>query len=104
MSEEFRPRLEAVNLEDNLKRVDFLLGNAKNVTSHGMGIKLALLMAQEMREGEPLGTKSGPVIAEWSEIYSDAMVEQAVSGARAFLLNPETLVETIGSKIFDEDV
>lgn len=102
MSEEFRERLEAGKIEENIKRVDFLLGNSKHVNAQGLGIKLALEMTLEMSEGKALGAETGDLIATWMEVHPESIVEEAIEVARQFLLKPETLATTIGKKLFDE--
>lgn len=103
MSEEFRDKLEAANLEDNIKRVDYLLGNSKNINAQGLGIKLALEMTRELSQGKALGEVSGSLVVEWMKIHPESIVEEAIVVARQFLLKPETLASSIGAKLFDEE-
>jgi hypothetical protein len=98
-----RSRLEQPDLDGALKRIEWLLEQAEAPTSLALGIKLALVMAQEMRAGEPLGTRSGPLVAGWAQDWPRT-TEEAVAHARQFLLTPSKLVEAIGSRLFESGV
>ncbi len=95
-----RARLEQPDLDGALKRIDWLLEQAEAPTSLALGIKLSLVMAQELRAGEPLGTFSGPLVAGWSKEWPRT-TDEAVAHARQFLLAPSKLVEAIGSRLFE---
>ena len=103
MSEEFRESLEAGKLEENIKRVNYLLGNSKNINAQGLGIKLALEMTLEISQGKQIGSESSKLIASWMKEHPESIVEEAIVVARQFLTNPQGLTDAIGKKLFDED-
>jgi hypothetical protein len=103
MSEEFRDRLQAAKLEENIQRVDYLLGNSKNINAQGLGIKLALAMTLEISQGQALGSDSSQLVVAWMKEHPESIVEEAIVVARQFLTNPQGLTDAIGKKLFDED-
>lgn len=83
------------SLTEKLAFIDHLIQSnfPKRIEEQGtaLGIKLALLMAKELQEGQPLGTYSGEEIAGWIKVYGEAQTESAVQMARKLLLEPKFL-------------
>ena len=88
-------------LEDHITRIADMNSQYENPSAHGLGIHLALLMAQEIQNQLPLGSKSGALVASWSSEYSSGLVEEAVLVARQFLLEPETLKSSLEKRLVE---
>jgi hypothetical protein len=95
--------LGQAGLAKTLERLDALLASTQDVERlrTGMGIRLALGMAQEMRRGEPLGSRTGDLVAAWTEEHGEDTVEWAVRIAREFLTKPDDLRKTLGQRLAD---
>lgn len=65
----------------------------------GMGIRLALGLAQEMKAGKPIGTETTALVVGWVEDYGQETVDAAVKVAREFLTKPEELRKTLGQRL-----
>ncbi len=101
--DDYRKSLEKESLDEQIKRVDELIANAKEVSAYNLGIKLALLMAKELKEGKAPGSISGETIKKWSDDYYPEFIEEVVGYAREFIIKPHELVSEIGTRIFDKD-
>lgn len=91
--------LESSSLEETLRRVEALLEQEKDPQALPLGILLALTIALELQEGKMAGTDSQKVISQWVGRHSEQKVNEAVEFARQFLLKPQDLSRTIGTKI-----
>jgi len=87
--EEYRKSLETETITEQLARIDTLIASSKEVSAYNLGIKLALVMAQEIKEGKAPGTDSGLIIKEWAENYYPEFLEEVVGYAREFILKPQ---------------
>ena len=65
----------------------------------GMGMRLALGMAQELKDGKPLGTDSSGLVAAWMHDYGQDAVDAAVKVAREFLTKPDELRKSLGQRL-----
>lgn len=65
----------------------------------GMGMRLALGMAQELKEGKPLGADTSALVAAWMGEYGQETVDAAVKVAREFLTKPEELRKSLGQRL-----
>lgn len=93
------PRPE--DLGKTLERLDALLASTRDLERlrMGMGIRLALGMAQEMRQGAPLGSRTGGMVAAWTEEHGQDSVDMAVRIAREFLTKPEELRKALAKRL-----
>ena len=93
--------LDADHLEETLKRLDELLARTENLERlrSGLGMRLALSMAKELRDGKALGTDTAPLVAGWVETHGQDTVDIAVSIAREFLTRPDTLVKDFAQRL-----
>ncbi len=84
-----------------LKRLDDLLAETDDVSRQraGMGIRLALGMAQELRDGLPLGTDTAALVAAWVEKYGKESVDAAVAIARDFLVKPDEMRRALAVRL-----
>lgn len=65
----------------------------------GMGIRLALGMARELKDGKPFGTDTGELVAEWMHDYGKDTVDAAIKVAREFLTKPEEMRKALGARL-----
>ncbi len=84
-----------------ISRIDGLLAKTEDVEKIrvGLGMRLALGMAEEIRTGRPVGSETGALVSEWSRKYGPAEVEVAIQIAREFLLKPEEMRKLMGSRL-----
>jgi hypothetical protein len=97
-----KEKLEKADIQANLKRVDYLLKESTDVPAHALGMKLALLMAQEIAEGKAPGSDTSAIMAEWTQKHPASIVEEAVHFARQFLLEPQKLVDELSKRLWSE--
>lgn len=88
-------------LSESIERLDALLAAAddEEKIKAGMGIRLALGMAQELKSGKPLGTETAALVAGWVKTYGQDVVETAVKVAREFLIKPEDMRKVLGQRL-----
>ena len=93
--------LDFQNLDETLSRLDGLIEAESNVEKMraGLGMRLALSMAQELQTGKPLGSDTADLVTEWVERYGQDTVDAAVGIARAFLTRPEDLIRDLGARL-----
>lgn len=87
--------------KSQMQRLDDLIAAEQDETRirAGMGMRLALGMAQELKEGKPLGTDTSALVAIWVEDYGQETVDAAVKVAREFLTKPEDLRKSLGQRL-----
>jgi hypothetical protein len=99
--------LEELSIEDSIVRLDNLINKSlpNSIEKMGfiLGVRLALEMAREIRDEQPLGSNSGPLIAEWVKKYGDAQAEESIQTARDFLTNTAELKKVLAKHLFRED-
>jgi hypothetical protein len=88
-------------LQESIASLDALLAEADEPEKiqAGMGIRLALGMAQELKAGKPLGTDTAELVAGWVHTYGEEVVETAVKVAREFLIKPEEMRKVLGERL-----
>lgn len=89
------------DLGKTLERLDALLAETKDPERlrMGMGIRLALGMAQELRQGEALGSRTSDLVAGWTDAHGREAVDRAVQIAREFLTKPDALRKAMGQRL-----
>lgn len=89
------------DLAKTLERLDLLLQETKDPERlrMGMGIRLALGMAQELRQGAALGSQTGDMVAAWTDEHGREAVDRAVQIAREFLTKPDELRKAMGQRL-----
>jgi hypothetical protein len=89
------------DLGQAVERLDALLGATQDLERlrMGMGIRLALGMAQELRDGVALGSRTGDMVAAWAEEHGSESVDMAVRIAREFLTKPDELRKALGQRL-----
>ena len=86
---------------ETLKRLDDLISRTENVERlrSGLGMRLALSFAQELREHKDLGTDTAALVAEWTERFGEDTVNAAVAIAREFLIRPDELAKEFAARL-----
>ena len=62
-------------------------------------MRLALSMAQELKELKDLGTDTGPLVAGWVERFGQDTVDAAIAIAREFLIRPDELAKEFAARL-----
>lgn len=93
--------LDADHLPETLTRLDELIDRTENIERlrSGLGMRLALTMAHELREHRTLGKLSADLVAGWVERFGQDSVDAAVAVAREFLLRPESLAKEFAERL-----
>jgi hypothetical protein len=101
MTEPQMAYLDGEHLPETLKRLDELIDRTENVDRlrSGLGMRLALTMAQELQERRELGELSAALVAGWVERFGQDSVDMAVAIAREFLTQPDRLVKEFASRL-----
>ena len=100
-SRQIRERLERGDLAEIEARLAELGRSEEVPTALSLGLRLAVAMAAEMRDGVPVGSRSGAMVAAWAKNWPQT-ADDAVVVAREFLLNPGKLKETLASRLFGD--
>lgn len=89
------------DLRKTIERLDALLASTQDIERlrMGMGIRLALGMAEELKSGAPLGSRTGDMVAAWTEEHGQDSVDMAVRIAREFLVKPDELRKALGQRL-----
>ncbi len=103
MTKEIRQRLENSDLNEILERIDYLLNEENEIKPHMLGLKMALILVDELKNKEPLGARSGKLILEYKDQMSAEGLEEAIAYARQFITKPEELSKLLAEKLFGEN-
>jgi len=92
---------DATNLEETLVRLDALIDQTEDLERirSGLGIRLALSMAQELQSGKTLGSETSELVADWVERFGQETVDAAIGIARAFLTRSDELLKDLGPRL-----
>jgi hypothetical protein len=90
-----------IKLQQSIERLDALLLESVDDEKirAGMGIRMALGMAQELKYGLPLGTETGELVQGWVLTYGQENVDAAVAIARQFLIKPGDMRKALGQRL-----
>jgi hypothetical protein len=93
--------LDGDHLPETLARLDELIDRTENIERlrSGLGMRLALTMAQELQERRNLGELSSALVAGWVERFGQDSVDVAVAVAREFLLRPDALTKEFADRL-----
>lgn len=89
------PKLE---LDNRIARLDALIAE-RDDAHRGLGLRLALGLAREIRDGVPPGSQTSDLVARWVEDYGPRVVDEAVVQAGALLKDPARLAAEIGRRL-----
>jgi len=85
-------------LEEQINRLDTLI--QERADGHrGLGLRLALGLALEMRRGLPPGAMTTDMVAFWQETYPEEWVEEAISQATVLLRDPARMTKELESRL-----
>lgn len=85
-------------LDKRIARLDALISE-RDDAERGLGLRLALGMAREIRDGRPLGSETGDLLLAWKDAFGEKSVEEAVAQAGALLKNPARMAREIGRRV-----
>jgi hypothetical protein len=93
--------LDADHLPETLVRLDELIDRTENEERlrSGLGMRLALTMAHELREYRTIGKLSADLVAGWVERFGQETVDAAVTVAREFLFRPDALTKEFAERL-----
>ena len=94
------PDTAALELQDRIDRLDRLIAQREDGT-RGLGIRLALGLALEVRKRRPPGADTGEMVAGWMERFGVEVVDDAVQQARALLLDPSRMAVELQRRMAD---
>jgi hypothetical protein len=96
-----RGKMDPVDPKVQMARLDALIAaeTDEERLRAGLGIRLALGLAQEMREGKPIGSETTELVAGWMHDYGQDTVDAATRVAREFLIKPEELRKSLGQRL-----
>ena len=93
-----------INLEDNIARLELLLKNnspkKEEELTLGLGTRLALGIAKEMKDAKKLGSDTEDLIVTWIKQYGQDSVEKAIAISRSFLTKPDELKKGLEARLF----
>lgn len=89
------------DLDESIARMDALLDATEEEEKlrAGMGVRLALGFAKEMRQGVPLGSQTSDLVASWVRQFGQDAVDAAVAIARQFMTKPDELRKELGRRL-----
>ena len=93
--------LDAAHVPQTLERLDALIAQTENLEKvrAGLGMRLALSMAMEIKQGKAPGTDTSELVAEWVDRHGQDTVDAAVGIARGFLTRPAELAKAMAQRL-----
>jgi hypothetical protein len=89
-------------LDGRIARLDALIAERPDA-ERGLGLRLALGLARELRTGTALGSETAGLVEEWKSRFDDDVVEEAIAQARVLLRDPARLATEIGRRLEGPD-
>jgi hypothetical protein len=86
------------DLQTRLQRLDNLIASRED-GFRGLGIRLALGLAAERREGLAPGTETGPMVQAWIARFGMETVEDAIVQARVLVTQPEKMAQEFSRRL-----
>lgn len=86
-------------LQERIERLDQLIGQRDDGV-RGLGVRLALGIALELREGKAPGTDTVHLVAGWSSRFGEEAVDDAVAQARALLSDPARMAKELQARMY----
>ncbi len=101
METESQTPLHPEEISTSIARIEGLLEKTEDVEKIrvGLGMRLALGMAEEIRKEIQVGSETGPLVADWAKTYEPAVIEDAIQIAREFLLKPGDMRKLMASRL-----
>lgn len=93
--------LDGDHIPQTLERLDALIEKTENIEKvrAGLGMRLALSMALEIKEGKAPGEDTSELVAGWVERFGQDSVDAAVGIARGFLTKPGELAKELAQRL-----
>jgi len=93
--------LDAEHIPQTLERLDALIEKTENIEKvrAGLGMRLALSRALELKEGKAPGDDTSALVTEWNERFGQDTVDAAVGIARGFLTKPGELAKELARRL-----
>ena len=89
-------------LDGRIARLDALIAERPDA-ERGLGLRLALGLARELRTGTALGSETADLVQEWKTRFGDDVVEEAIAQARVLLRDPARMATEIGKRLEGPD-
>lgn len=89
-------------LDGRIARLDALITERPD-PERGLGLRLALGLARELRTGTALGSETAALVQAWKSRFDDEVVEEAIAQARVLLRDPAGLAAEIGKRLEGPD-
>jgi hypothetical protein len=80
------------DLDARIERLDRLIAERED-GMRGLGVRLALGLAREIRLGQAPGSTTADLVADWVGRFGSEVVDEAVSQARVLLKDPARMAE-----------
>ncbi len=88
----------ADDLQTRIERLDHLIQTREDGV-RGLGVRLALGIAQELREARAPGSLTGELVQAWVEKFGIEAVDDAVAQARVLLKDPAKMAQELGKRL-----
>lgn len=89
-------------LDGRIARLDALIAERPD-PERGLGLRLALGLARELRTGTALGSATSALLEDWKTRFDDDVLEEAIAQARVLLRDPARLATEIGKRLEGPD-
>lgn len=86
------------DLDARIERLDRLIEERED-GMRGLGVRLALGLAREIREGAAPGSTTADLVAGWVERFGSEVVDEAVSQARVLLKDPSRMADEFRKRL-----
>ncbi len=85
-------------LAERIRRLDILI--AERADGHrGLGLRLALGLAMELRRGLVPGSETAELVERWQATYPEEWVDEAIAFAAVLLRDPARMTQEIESRL-----
>ncbi|HNY29852.1 MAG TPA: hypothetical protein PKO15_03100 [Fibrobacteria bacterium] len=85
-------------LRDRIQRLDQLISQRED-GNRGLGLRLALGLALELRQGMAPGTETSALVSDWLRTYGPETVDDAVAQARALVKDPAGMARELSRRM-----
>jgi len=86
------------DLDARIARLDILIAERPD-PERGLGLRLALGLARELRTGTGLGSETAALLEGWKARFGDEVLEEAIAQARVLIRDPARLATEIGKRL-----
>lgn len=86
------------DLDARIERLDRLIEERED-GMRGLGVRLALGLARELREGLAPGSSTADLVAGWMQRFGSEVVDEAISQARVLLKDPSRMADEFRKRL-----